>query len=1340
MMSMSVNILSKMLQCSPTHVASVALNTNIFDVALRMNPFNIHGDGLSSSSWLLSGRLANMLLIDCEHDSGCSLTLSVLDFTVQLVERGVENDVVLALVVFSLQYVLVNHEHWKYKVKHARWKVTLKVLEMMKKCILSISHHQKLHEVVRDILFCDSSIHGVLFRIVCITSQALEKLYVIRLYELMEIEGFELAISAAQDIIFCMLSDLSRDILPSLPVFQQAVLSSATKPIPVLTAMLSLISYFRSPTIQAGAAKVLSILFTLADSSQPYVFGNACFGLDEKQISYVRHSIISILSDQSPSNEDLFFATCKMLTSAANYQPAFFVAVIASKENKDVQLNVAHGVKQQNEATIGSLGYKEANLMDVILKFIDQPNDLINSNPRMLLNVLNFIKALWQESAQFTSTLDCLRNSGNFWSQLSKILQSDSNEANRSKNMSGKEVLDMACRCQCQCSVLQILAYETFLEKKLLHAELVIKEASEASKERTEKMDGIKRLSDASLGFTDAFSTFQKGLALENMIKSYASSDYDNGTYHCAKAAAGLLSVHMMGKLKSGNVGSFSVSLIEKIHILLKKMSELPAFSELVAQYTQRGYSDGKELHNLILSDLYYHLQGELEGRKIDAGPFKELYQFLLESNILQTYLRKYDGDLSSCSKSVYLFDSLRLRSDLGLDLWDYSEWKELKVVAETLLLRLEDVNSMMLLSSSKLSALKSLANILSMKDGNSSEKTVIEQNMPQQLILSCIDQVCRFLQVTVESLVPRPDAAQDILDFLAAQVDLLLRLVTYVHGNLSLSTCVLVINTSGSCLKVLSDFRPLISGVKDTTKLLLMLLLSSIKSSCKESQLGGTVGVECIEKSAEASNASLGLLPILCNCVELVDHCTLTLTIVDFILKGLLTPNTWFPIIQKHLQLQHLILKIKDKKSLSSIPVVLKFLLTIARVREGAEMLFTGGFLPSLRMLFADISECESLSIIESERGASNSSDKKERPHCIWGLGLAVVTAMVDSLRDSFSCADVVDYVITYFLEKASLVSYYLSAPEFPSDYHEKKRARAQKTLTSLSFLKGTENTVLLICKLAEHRNSWLKAMKEMDSHLRERSIHLLAFISRGTQYLRESSNKAEPILCHPTLREEYEWYKKPSFVKSKRGWFALSAVCCGVNPRFSVVSSKTSALVVRDREAETTDPASQTYFSDTIAIQVYRIALVLLRFLCLQAEGAVKRAEEVGFVDLAHFPELPMPGILHGLQDQGIAIVTELCEANQSKQVASQIQGVCILLLQITEMALYLEFCVSQICGIRPVLGHVEHFSRELKLLVKAMGGHAFLKGSVKSLKHILSYVYPGLLQTEGFFSSDM
>lgn len=45
----------------------------------------------------------------------------------QLLKTRLENELVLALVVFSLQYILVNHEYWKYKARHIRWKVTLKV-------------------------------------------------------------------------------------------------------------------------------------------------------------------------------------------------------------------------------------------------------------------------------------------------------------------------------------------------------------------------------------------------------------------------------------------------------------------------------------------------------------------------------------------------------------------------------------------------------------------------------------------------------------------------------------------------------------------------------------------------------------------------------------------------------------------------------------------------------------------------------------------------------------------------------------------------------------------------------------------------------------------------------------------------------------------------------------------------------------------------------------------------------------------------------------------------------------------------------------------------------------
>ena len=57
----------------------------------------------------------------------------------QLLETGVENDLVLSLVVFSLQYILVNHEYWKYKVKHVRWKITLKVCY----CCSQLLHYQE---------------------------------------------------------------------------------------------------------------------------------------------------------------------------------------------------------------------------------------------------------------------------------------------------------------------------------------------------------------------------------------------------------------------------------------------------------------------------------------------------------------------------------------------------------------------------------------------------------------------------------------------------------------------------------------------------------------------------------------------------------------------------------------------------------------------------------------------------------------------------------------------------------------------------------------------------------------------------------------------------------------------------------------------------------------------------------------------------------------------------------------------------------------------------------------------------------------------------------------------
>ncbi|GJM91701.1 hypothetical protein PR202_ga08104 [Eleusine coracana subsp. coracana] len=151
-------------------------------------------------------------------------------------------------------------------------------------------------------------------------------------------------------------------------------------------------------------------------------------------------------------------------------------------------------------------------------------------------------------------------------------------------------------------------------------------------------------------------------------------------------------------------------------------------------------------------------------------------------------------------------------------------------------------------------------------------------------------------------------------------------------------------------------------------------------------------------------------------------------------------------------------------------------------------------------------------------------------------------------------------------------------------------------------------------------------------------------------------------------------------------------------------------------------------------MAVQIYRIAFLIMKFLCSQAKEAVKRAEELEFLDLAHFPELPMPDILHGLQDQLVSIVTEVFEANGSSALNPEAQRVCHLLLVILETSLYMELCVSQSCGIRPVLGRFEDFCKGIKTMLQGtiIEKHSSFKPLARSLTQITTLLYPGLSQS--------
>lgn len=78
-------------------------------------------------------------------------------------------------------------------------------------------------------------------------------------------------------------------------------------------------------------------------------------------------------------------------------------------------------------------------------------------------------------------------------------------------------------------------------------------------------------------------------------------------------------------------------------------------------------------------------------------------------------YHNKYEKDFSVHAKNVCLFDCNRLQKDIGLHTWEFSQWKASKEVAETMLLHLQGVNSMLMLAYSKQSALESLITIVSL-------------------------------------------------------------------------------------------------------------------------------------------------------------------------------------------------------------------------------------------------------------------------------------------------------------------------------------------------------------------------------------------------------------------------------------------------------------------------------------------------------------------------------------------------------------------------------------------------------------------------------------------------
>lgn len=128
--------------------------------------------------------------------------------------------------------------------------------------------------------------------------------------------------------------------------------------------------------------------------------------------------------------------------------------------------------------------------------------------------------------------------------------------------------------------------------------------------------------------------------------------------------------------------------------------------------------SGEQELTNLVINDLYYHIHGELEGRQITPGPFQEILCFLLKFNVFEHNPLEQLQSTFPAANDNFLFNVPHIRDELGVELWNHSDWKTYKEVAEKMLDIMCKANLMKCHADAMLCTLRSFITFLSVYTG----------------------------------------------------------------------------------------------------------------------------------------------------------------------------------------------------------------------------------------------------------------------------------------------------------------------------------------------------------------------------------------------------------------------------------------------------------------------------------------------------------------------------------------------------------------------------------------------------------------------------------------------
>lgn len=633
--------------------------------------------------------------------------------------------------------------------------------------------------------------------------------------------------------------------------------------------------------------------------------------------------------------------------------------------------------------------------------------------------------------------------------------------------------------------------------------------------------------------------------------------------------------------------------------------------------------------------------------------------------------------------------------------------------------------------------------------------------------IESCTVSIARDMEAAVIALTHDEDSTGYVAKFLASQAELLLALVRWLCDNYATSVpanqeylrlCATIMRSVVTCLKPVLAFENAIQSPGRLVRGLLGALVMAVEfvymsgkediSISRKTPHGTSRG----DVFADVALVGLGFLPVLCSLTQKEEYSNLAVAAINLLIKGFLAPQRWFPIVQRDFPLQLALSRMRLHKGTEFPRVMLNLCLSLSCARVGGELLVAAGFFTHLMQLSQELQVADDSSI-DMEGPFAVWQKHKRQQEGLWGFGVSVVTALVRSCGDE----DVAEKAYAYFAMEKDRMLAALRAPISFVDPLGRKKAKLQHPHTSLAALQQTQRIVALICELSAHYSPWIRCFEDSILQYGNMTVHLLAFIAKEGSTRPGGLRIDGSVSCQPLHREERSAHVRPCIVGSNCAWFSVAAKGCILRDkqrhssssrspsptrtsspmRLSSSPSSATMLVKTSGSGGTQPPCTE--YSDQIAMNVYKLAAVLLRFLCKQAQQAVSRVSADGPPDFLHFPSLPAPDILHNLQvspcrcslfyslqqlvnfilryfcfddgpvlnpqDQAMAIIIDVCVSRSGKALDPQVRDFCLLLMGILEKSLCLEICLWRTCDISPVPLRTDDFSREHKALIAGM-----------------------------------